>query len=284
MKVGVPLPDAPVSLADRRVFTSHGVVFTVADVARLGRRGDRESGCGGLSAEQVQIDFRRARRLLTADRLVAWLDSWMIEPEDFVTWTQAVADGQVQDTWCALVCSGAFDAASAALVSAVAAAHDLRLGPDSAATFDPDGWVDRLTTATTTESAVRAMVQENRLGWTRIAASLVTAPSRGACAELRQRLVADQVELADAALEARCSVDTVDTDIEKILPAALRPYLAGAAPGDIMGPVETPNGWTLAVVHERSEPDPREPSVRTRAAGLVGADAVARAVARHIGT
>lgn len=280
----LPLPDVPAPIAGRRVFTSHDVVFTVADVARSGRVGDRAAPVAAATSGDAEIAFRRARGLLTADQLSAWLAYWVIEPDDFVAWTADLADGtRTASGWAQLVCSGAFDATAATLASAAAAACELGRGPASAAGFDPAGWVERLTAATTTETALRATVARQRLAWTRITGSVVTTTSRGVCAELRLCLVADRIPLAEAATRAGCRVVDLDTDLDDLDPAVLRPFLAGARPGDIMGPVDIPDGWTLAVVSGRAEPDPRDPSVRRRAAALLGADAVTRAVARHIG-
>lgn len=261
------------------------MVFTVADVARFGWVGDRATGTAPGTSGEVETALRRARGLLTADQLSAWLAAWAIEPDDFVAWTADVADGTRTATpWAELVCSGAFDAATATLAAAAAAACELGRGPTSAADFEPAGWVERLTAATTTEAALRAAVTRQRLAWTRVTGSVVTTPTRGACAELRLCLVTDRVPLAEAAARAGCEVLDLDTDLGGLTPAALQPFLAGARPNDIMGPVETPDGWTLVVVNSRTEPDPRDPSVRRRAAALVGADAVARAAARHLGT
>ncbi len=281
----VLLPDAPAPVAGRRVFTSHDVVFTVADVARTGRVGDRAASVPDPAPGEVEIAFRRARGLLTADQLTAWLDAWAITPEDFVAWTEHSATGTRTATpWVSFVCSGGFDRAAADLAAAAAAACALGRPPATATDFDPDGWVERLVAASTTESSLRATVARRRLGWTRLTGSTVTAPSRAVCAELRLCLVADHVALTDAALRAGCPALPLDADLDDVDPPALRPYLAGARAGDIMGPVETPDGWTLVVLERRAEPDPRDPAVRSRAAALVGADAVARALARHIGT
>lgn len=284
MTAGSSDPGVPGAIAERRVFTSNGVAFTVADIARHGQVGDRGTPRTGTPHE-AEVAFRRARGLLTADRLNAWLDAWAVDPDDFVAWTHDTATGASTATaWCDLLCSGRFEIATAEIAAAAAAACELGRGPDSAAGFDPAGWVDRLRAATHHEAALRSTIAGNRLGWTWITGSQVVAPSRGVCSELRQWVVADGQDLAVAAEAAGCTVLALDTSVELITPTEVHRYLAGARPGDIMGPVEAPNGWNLIVVDDRRVPDPRDPSVRARAAELVGAEAVARAVARHIGT
>jgi len=284
MTAGLPDPDVPAAIADRRVFTSNGVAFTVADIARHGQGGDR-GATRTATPHEAEVAFRRARGLLTADRLGAWLEAWAIDADDFVAWTHDTATGSSTATaWCDLVCSGRFETATADVAAAAAAACELGRGPAAGAEFEPAGWVDRLRAATHHESALRTSIAGNRLGWTWISGNQVVAPTRGVCSELRQWIVADGQDLAVAAEAAGCAVLELATSVELITPTEVHRYLAGARPGDIIGPVEAPNGWNLIVVDDRRVPDPRDPAVRARAAELLGAEAVARAVARHIGT
>lgn len=259
-------------------------MFTVADIARLGHVGDRGAALSSSSPADAETAFRRSRGLLTADSLTAWLEDWAIAPDDFLDWTRDRATGgTTASPWCALVCSGAFEARVAAVAAAAAAACRLGRPPASASTFDPQGWVDRLAAATATEDALRETIARHRLGWTRLVGQQVVAPTRSVCAELRQWVVEDGSDLAEAAARAGCAVTAVDHTLDELEPATLRPYLAGTGPTDIMGPVEAPNGWNLVVVHERRETDPRDPEVRARAAALLRAEAVAAALTQHVG-
>jgi hypothetical protein len=260
------------------------VVFTVADIARHGRVGDRRASSPGTTAADAEVAFRRARGLLTADRMTTWLAEWAIDADDFVAWTHDVADGTATATrWCAWVCSGGFESTSSAVLAAAAAACELGRPPASADTFAPTGWVDRLAAATADGAAVQETITRHRLGWTRLRGVHAVAPSRGVAAELRQWVVHDGVDLDVAAAQAGCATTVLDAVLDAIEPATLRPSLAGARADDIMGPVQATNGWNLVAVRERHEPGHRDPVARARAAALLRDEAVARAVARHVG-
>src|SRR5689334_9558500 len=119
MTTAVVLPDAPEDIAGQRLFAVDDIEFTVADVARRARPGDRELLAAGDDPADVQESFRRARGLLTADRLTDWLADWSITPDEFQAWSQAPSGS---GSWAALVCSGALDRAAAEVAAAAAAA------------------------------------------------------------------------------------------------------------------------------------------------------------------
>ncbi|MET3963225.1 hypothetical protein ABIE44_003159 [Marmoricola sp. OAE513] len=278
---GVSLPDAPASLAARRVFAADGVVFTVSDLARRARPGGREALFG--SPVEAEEGFRRSRGLLTADRLDAWLATWEIDPDDFRRWcADACAGTTTASPWCAFVCSGDLEATSAELLSAAAAACALGAGPVDAATFEPDGWVERLATTRTTDAAVGAVVAAHRLDWTRLVAHVVETTSRAVAEELRHQVLHDGLPLADAAAAAALPVRQVDDVLSRIGAPAVRAALAGALPGELLGPVPAGDGWCLLHVVSRTDPSPEEPGSRARAEAVVRAEVISGAVARHV--
>ena len=105
MTTGVVLPDAPDSIAGQPLFAVHHVEFTVADVVRAARPGDRELVAPAGRATEVQEDFRRSRGLLTSDQLIDWLAARAVSPEQFQEWSESPTDA----TWAAFVCSGTLE-------------------------------------------------------------------------------------------------------------------------------------------------------------------------------
>jgi len=279
MTASVVLPDAPEDIAGQRLFAVHDLEFTVADVARRARLGDRELLVAGDDPAAVQESFRRARGLLTADRLTDWLADWSITPDEFQAWSESPSGA---GSWAALVCSGALEVAASEVAAAAAAACELGAAPSSAARFDPTGWTDRLTAQTLTPAAVHAVVAANRLGWTTVVATGALARDRAIAEELRQCVLADRLELADAAARAGCRTYVVDGLLEVIEPAPLRALLAGAAPGELVGPLAAGPIWTVLQVESRTEPDPTESAILTRAQAAVRDDVIRRAVLRHV--
>lgn len=278
---GVDLPDAPASVAGRRVFAADGVVFTVSDLVRRTRLGGREALFG--SAREAEESFRRARGLLTADKLEAWLASWEIAPDDFRRWTEDASTGTTTATeWCTLLCSGAFEAATAQLVSAAAAACALDAGPLDPAVFDPAGWVERLVAARVTPDAVAAVVATHRLDWTHLAARVVSVPERPVAEELRHQVLQDRIDLDQAAAAAGLDARDLDTTLADVTEPAVRAALAGARAGELLGPVPTADGWSLLHVGSRTEPGPGEPRSRARAEAVVLNEVISGAVARHV--
>lgn len=283
MTVGVPLPDAPASVAARRVFSANGVVFTVADLARRASVGGRETPCTAGTPAQAEEQLRRSRGLLRADQLEAWLASWEISADDFRQWTADCAAGTSTATpWCALICSGAFDAVVAEVVSAAAAACELGSGPVDAASFDPTGWTARLVEARSTAEVLTSVIAAHRLDWTRLETVAVSALSRGVAEELRQQVLVDQVELAAAAGRAGYATATSDEVLAAVAAPAVRAALAGARAGELVGPVRHGEEWSLIQVVSRTEPSLEDHASLTRAVTAVRNDVIAHAVARHV--
>lgn len=280
MTVGVSLPDTA-AVADRRVFTSNGVAFTVADLVRRAQVGGRALS-RARTAGEAEEQFRRARGLLTADALEAWLAEWEIDADDFRRWTQDVADGtSTASAWCRLRCSGEFDAIASSLAAGAAAACELGTGPTDTS-FDPTGWVERLVTAAATPEALTAAVAGHRLDWTRLTATTLTAEQRSVAEELRHQVVHDGAPLPDAAAAAGLTLAPLDDVLGSPALTELRPVLAGARAGELVGPTATAGGWTLIAVTTRTEPALDDPATLTRATTTVQHDVISRAVARHV--
>jgi hypothetical protein len=285
MTVGVSLPDAPAPISERRLFTSNGVDFTVADLARRAGVGSRESllPTPTPSARQAEEGFRRSRGLLTADKLQAWLADWQIAPEDFRRWTEDAAAGTSTATgWCALHCSGELDVITAVVASAAAAACELGSGPRFAADFDPADWTERLVARDTTAESLGAVIAAHRLDWTWLETVSVITDTRGVAEELRHQVHSDGAELSAAANSADCTVRTDTGVLAAITPPGLRTVLAGARIGDLVGPVSTTGGWALVSVRNRTNPTLADPPTRARAEAAVRNDVISRAVARHV--
>jgi hypothetical protein len=278
MTTGVVLPDAPENIAGRRLFAVHDIEFTVADVARRARLGDRELAVvtGGPAA--VQERFRRSRGLLTSDRLTAWLESWSITPDEFVQWSAAPA----VSSWTGLVCSGALDRSAAEMAAAAAAACELDAVPPAAAAFDPTGWAERLTAGAVTPEAVQAALAAHRLGWTTIRGAGAFARSRAVAEELRHSVLEDRLDLGIAAARAGSPTYTLDGVLDELEPVQLRAATSGARPGDLVGPVDVGPGWTVLRLDSRTEPSQADPAIVSRAQAAVRTEVIERAVLRHV--
>jgi hypothetical protein len=282
MTAGVPLPDAPLALAGRRVFTANGVDFTVADLARRASAGDREPTLSA-SSDFAEESFRRSRGLLRADQLESWLATWQIDADDFRRWTEDSASGTSTATrWCSMVCSGGFDATVAEIAGAVAAACELGEGPAAAADFDSDGWTDRLVAGSTTTEALTTVIEANRLDWTRLVTVGVNSPRRGVAEELRHQILTDGVDLKLAAERAGCTATEFTDVLAAFMPTRARGAVAGARAGEVVGPVPTDDGWLVLMVLDRTDPTLDDEQTRVRAQAVLRTDVITRAVARHV--
>ncbi|RNL78773.1 peptidylprolyl isomerase [Nocardioides marmorisolisilvae] len=277
MTTGV-LPDAPETVAGRRLFAINDIEFTVAEVAPHARPGGRELAVFPGDAAAVQEAFRRTRGLLTADQLESWLTGWAITADEFVAWTEA----PTTTSWTGYVCSGGLDRDTAELASAAAAACALGSAPTDATSFDPSGWVARLMARDVTPEAVDAALARHRLEWTCVRGAGVFARSRAVAEELRHWVLVDGLDLAIAATQAGCPTYVVDGVLADLSPTTLRARVAGARAGELLGPVEAGPGWTLLRLDERAEPDPQDATIRARAQRSVATEVVERAVLRHV--
>lgn len=283
MTAGVSLPDAPPAVADRAVFSANGVTFTVADLVRRAGVGNREAFVGTAHPGQAEEHFRRSRGLLRADQLESWLASWHIAADDFQRWTHDASSGTSTATgWCTLLCSGEFDAITAELASAAAAACELGSGPAVAATFDPADWTARLVERRTTPEVLASTLEAHQRDWTRLTTLRVVTPHRGTAEELRHQVLTDGADLRLAAAEANCEVQEITSVLGDLTPAPVRAALAGARTGDLVGPVGVPEGWTVISVVSRTAPSLADPESRARATAAVASDVITRALAQHV--
>lgn len=232
---------------------------------------------------QVEESFRRARGLLTADKLEAWLAEWQLEPEDFRRWTEDAATGSRTATaWCALLCSGRYDAVAAEVLSAAAAACELGHPPSDPQLFEPDGWTEQLLAARTTPELLAQVVAGHRLDWTQLAVQVAAVTSRAVAEELRHQVLVDGTDLPAAAAVVDAPVQQAASALAAFAPESLKAALAGARPGDLVGPLPAGSDWLLVHVLARTEPTLAEPAVRALAETTVHREVIARAVARHV--
>src|SRR5690348_10169061 len=226
MTTGVVLPDAPDTIAGRRLFAVNDIEFTVADVVRHARPGDRELAVPASTPGAVQEAVRRSRGLLTADQLTAWLEGWSITPDEFVAWSEAPGSGD----WTGFVCSGALDRRASEIAASAAAACELDATPRSASSFDPSGWMERLAARSLTPMAIERTISAHRLGWTVVRGAGVFARSRAVAEELRHWVLEDGLELAIAAAQAGCPTYEVDGVLDDLNPPQLRAEVSGCRP------------------------------------------------------
>ena len=73
------------------------------------------------------------------------------------------------------------------------------------------------------------------------------------------------------------TIDECETWLEET-DAALAPLLVAARPGELVGPVVSPDGALLAEVRTKTPADATDPAVRARAAATIAEQAASRVV------
>lgn len=136
---------------------------------------------------------------------------------------------------------------------------------------------DRCIDELTAPAELDRVVQSRRLEWTRVDAQVAVVADLEAARELMLLVrvdglpVEEAAELAGARVESRSSYPDEPGD-------GLDRLLAGAGPGDLLGPVAGDSGHLVAQVTARVEPSIDQPAVADRASGLI----VERVLAREL--
>ena len=144
----------------------------------------------------------------------------------------------------------------AAIKRRLAAAHDKILG---------DALLERLVDKAVTPAAVQALYDEQkrtaRPGEGELHARQIVQDSQAQATAIRRLLQAGgdfQKLAAQRSIDAATRFDGGDLGwfAPSALPPAYGAALAGARPGDLVGPFQAPAGWVIARLEERREPQP----------------------------
>jgi hypothetical protein len=258
--------------------------------------------------QRAAVAFRRARRLLAADELAAWLERWDLTTAEWLaclrgevlttgarrTCTLDPAAVPEHATWVTGVCSGALRAQAAQLALGLAARAGLGDGPvPAAAAGDPargvprGAAVDRYVAAGTDDEQIAIEIHDHRLDWTLVSCDVVVHDRDAVLREVAMCVRHDGLPLGDVAARAGLTASRVWTRVVDA-DASVRGLLAAARPGDVIGPVTVAGSQLVAQVTDRAEPHPSDPDTcayaRAHAAQRVSATVVTEHVVWHDGS
>lgn len=266
----------------------------LAEARRTGLWGDLEADVAAREAAvaaaappaqaltDAAVADRRARRLIAADDLRAWLAAWGLNQEDWlghlrralVAPAEAERPADASAVWATAVCGGTATAAARRLAEGLAAAAALGLDPGPAGR---DLARDRLVAEAAGDAAVTSSLRARGTGATRF--------------RWRRAVLADADAAREAVLCLREDGLTLDqlglapTRHESLLdaaPAGLRTALLAARPGAVVHPVPGDDPGALLVVDERTAPDPADAALRAEARDRLGAAALRNEVAARV--
>jgi hypothetical protein len=260
----------------------------------LSARPDLKDGLEQGAVSAAATNFRRARRLLSAEELDAWLAKWELtvnewgehlerklliaafpdEPDGEVA-EEALEEAEYVDA----VCSGLLEdeadafAADAALADAFAEETEA----------ERPGTIEETIAAATaarqaamSDEGVVKEITRRILDWTRLELDQVELADEGAAREAAMCVRVDGRELTDVAADCHAPVEHVVayvSDLEKWA----QPLLLAAQAGDLVGPAEDDGRFVLFAVQERTAPSADDPELRARAEEALVQRAVKRA-------
>ena len=317
------LPDVGLARADVSAFRVDGVDYRWSHVlAHAHRRGDRRMletevqqalACLRLAAEDgpplareaersTAVAFRRARRLLAAEDLEAWLAArnltvaqWRhyIRGEalrrrhaaelDVVVERSRVDAAAVQEQfglwgWC----SEAIPRWAEQLASRVAAAHassehagDPRPDPHDLDTLEE--LYDRFAADAATADRLEALLAARYLDWLRLEIDMAVFDSPDTAAEARLCIRDDGWSLSEAARAGQARLQRRDLLVEAF-DADIRHVFVRAREGDLLGPLPVAGRPTLVQVRRKAAPSRDDEELRLAATREIVATVVAREV------
>jgi hypothetical protein len=143
-----------------------------------------------------------------------------------------------------------------------------------------DAAFDAHATHVASAEAIAACADAHRLDWLGFELEGLRCTTASVAAEAALMLRDDALPMADVA-SAACLDEQRSTLLLEDAPAPLRTALSGAAPGDVIGPVEVGGAYEVWHVARRRAPDPLDPLVHARAvAEVITADTGRRRAGR----
>jgi hypothetical protein len=113
------------------------------------------------------------------------------------------------------------------------------------------------------EQEVLAVIQANLVDWTEFDYDEVVLPTASSAKEAALCVRLDGSDLASVGELAGTATHRHQHTIETAGPAGA--FLVGAVVGEALGPIESAEGWRVAVLRDRRVPDPDDASTRARA-------------------
>ena len=265
----------PEPIGVRTAFTAEDRSYTWTEVvAAAEERGDvdaleREAvaGLAGLAQvtpdpKQVEVagdDFRRRRRLLSADEMQAWLEHWGLTLGRWSDYLRrAIARGEAPGSaanerpepevlWAEAVCSAALNDWAWKLAARTA------VGGDAA-------YEALLRDAATPAAQARAL-EQHQVDWLRVDFELLELPAEGMAREAALCVRDDGLSVREVAERAGLQAATHSL-LLRDAPEGLAEPLLSATPGDVVGPVAAGEAYAVALVRAKRPPAADDPVIQ----------------------
>lgn len=232
-----------------------------------------ESADVGAAVTAHVAQWRRARRLVSADDTVAFLSRWGVAEAEWLghmrrqvagrsatSHTSSCDPGELaRAAWIEGVTTGALERAALRLAESMAL---------------PDADV-------ASPASIAALIESRWLEWSRLVLREVVLGDEGAAREFTYCVRDDARELDEVAAAAGVVAVVRDVALGD-LPASLSGALMSARAGDVIGPLADEGGFRVAVVDARDEPSADDPRTVERARAELVARSVRAAVARQV--
>jgi hypothetical protein len=283
---------------ERPVFSVGEQAYTWAEIIDAGRAWEDWERVEHLAAERLAAtrdgdrreptadeldaagaEFRYARGLLAADDMEAWLDHCGLTVGEWLAYLRGAllrqrapvrTDGvepSADAVWLEAVCSGELALLAHKVAEHVAActARHGAVGELSAERLSHlAGCFEGFCAEAVESGEVDRVVAEHELGWTRVDWQHLTHSVEDVAREVALCVREDARPLAAVALDADVAVHERSAYVDDVDPA-LALWLAGAQPGDVIGPLPVADQFWVVAVDERVPPSSIDPGVRERA-------------------
>lgn len=326
-------PIAEVARAERVLFTVGATAYRRCDLVAaaevwgdweaLLREGREELACAAWARDtgdpldpaavvEAGRTFRRARGLLAAEDLEAWLaerdvavadwlahirqsllrDLWRGELDALLVERETADVAEIQSAaWTCGVCTGALGELADRLATEAAAEAALSTPPaeEGGAPARADADVgpgalerrraahERLIEEAVTSAGIARELEAHRLEWTSVDCVVLVHPDLDVLREAALCVVDDGLELEQVAREAGAELRK-----SRLLVGELPPELGGrllaAEPGQLLEPIAVDGVAWLALLEAKTAPSAADPALRERAVELIAARARARAL------
>ena len=129
--------------------------------------------------------------------------------------------------------------------------------------------------------ALRGLIAARRLDWMRLSVQTVVTSDDELAREVALCMREDRRPLEEVAAEAGLRAETAEWWLEDVEPG-VRDTLAGAVPGDIVGPLTSKQGLLVLMIVDKRLPSEDDPVVRARAEQALLARTVDHEVANRV--
>jgi hypothetical protein len=250
---------------------------------------------GAHELEEARQAFRYARRLLAAEERRSWLEHWGVSHADWQAYlrrglarsrrpeARATGDPDEAEVWAEAVCSGALAGLARDLAARVAAAeaNGRGAGPVETDLASMDEALVAFERESITPEASAKTLELRGADWVRLTFTELEFPDRRKASEAALCVRKDGLGLAEVAARAGVAVHERESFIEEIDVDLSKPLLS-APPGELVGPLPVPSGFSLLRVNEKVAPSLDDPVIQDRLQKEVPRRAVEREVRNRV--